>query len=218
MSIFKKLNEYTTNVFSGFLKDIQRANSKSSVDAMLAGIALTISADGNFSPEERRSVRAILRESRLTAVFDSGECLQQIEKYLDMLESNYNVGVINLLQIIRQAVVNDTTDVARVILRVCVSLVGINGLPTAEDLRVLGKIANELNLDLREFMGDRHFPPQITIESRPASAQDYRTPRPTPLASASVSGTRIRPAPSLIEQPSGQSRGDRLSRIKLGNK
>jgi tellurite resistance protein TerB len=145
MSFFDQLKSKASELKNDLLK----YKNKDFLNAAMAGSALIAMADGSISSEEKQKMIRFIEHDDSLSVFSTKDVIAAFQDFVGQIEFDQDIGSAAAYKAI--AKMKSDSDAARLLIRMIISIGSADGVFDADEKKIAGKIARELNLNPAEF-------------------------------------------------------------------
>lgn len=149
MGFFDNLKSKIASLSNDASNEIKKYRNKDTLDALMSGCAYIAAADGEISPAEKAKMVALVKNSSIVGVFDSGEAIKSFNSFADKLEFDLSVGKSEVMLAVGK--VRKNPDLARLLIRSCIIIAGADGNFDEHEKRAVRDICNELGQAPADF-------------------------------------------------------------------
>lgn len=130
-------------------QQVSKFKSKDFAEAAMASCALIAAADGTIDQSERRKVAGFITSNSTLSVFNVSDLRASFDKYCDKLESDYDFGRIEVIQVVGK--LRSKPDAARAVIQVSCLIGAADGDFSADEKKAVADIALAVGLRPEEF-------------------------------------------------------------------
>lgn len=149
MSFLSSLRTRFAELSNDAATEIKKFRNRDTLTALMAGCAYIAAADGEIAPAEKQKMVGLVKNSSITAVFDSAEAIKIFNQFAEKFEFDAQVGKSEALIAIGKARKDPT--LARLVIRSCVIIGGADGSFDEHEKAAVRTICRELGQDPADF-------------------------------------------------------------------
>lgn len=149
MGFWDNLKAKAGGMSDGLKTKVSKFKSADFADASMAMCALIAAADGSIDPEERSKTAKFISTSDVLSVFDVSELKGKFDHWCNKLETDFDFGKIEALQVIGK--LKRKADQARAVVQVGIIIGGADGDFDDDEKAVVRETCKTLNIPPAEF-------------------------------------------------------------------
>lgn len=148
MSFDNFLNELRKKA-SELKNEVLKFKNKTFLDAAMASAAYIAMANGECLAQERQRTIKVIEGHEALSVFSTLETITAFKYYVELLEKDFEIGEMKVLEAIHKLKGNEPAG--RTLVRLAVAVGGSDGQFDAHEKRAARKVAVEVSLNPAEF-------------------------------------------------------------------
>ena len=126
----------------------KKVENRDLMQAIVGGCLLVAAADGEISKNESAQIDLQIRANKNLAHFGP-EITATVNQFTEQLQASFRIGRMNILREVRD-IKNTPSDAEEVFVNMLAVAEG-DGEISAQEMKVLGEVATELGLRLKDF-------------------------------------------------------------------
>ena len=149
MGFLSKLKDGAMEMQSQLVSQVHQFKNKNFAEATMAVCALVAAADGNIDANERRKTASFIISNDTLKVFDVSQLQKSFNSYCDKLNTDFDFGKIDLLQVISK--LKKSPAQARAAVQVAIIIGNADGIFDDDEKKVVTEICHSLGIAPSEF-------------------------------------------------------------------